>query len=334
MPKHAVQPSWRSRRAAIGKKGELDYELLMDSELTTISIKPGKQRVGEATSPTSVASSFSSPTTVATSNFDMVPEMKPLPGAWVTVGKGGRPVKESLMYHEPAKTQVKSKKKRVRARKDRKSEETPLDDYLASLEEAPSTSKCLQAIGRSTEQRQKELDRLKESKHWKEYRQAKQLKALARDHLIVALVDGGLLDDVSEGTVVAPEPPKRRNDKGSSHGAKCRRKARLAAAAARCYSVEMGEDEPLVEMPIKSQPAAVAEPKVPKPKMGAEKAKVLTSDEQAATARDSPAGLPIDKDGSDSSSSAGLEIPAAKQPSLPNGKPLKAKRDSKNCTVM
>lgn len=332
MPKYAVQPSWRSRRAAIGKKGELDYELLMDSELTII--KPGKQRVGEATSPTSVASSFSSPTTVATSNFDMVPEMKPLPGAWVTVGKGGRPVKESLMYHEPAKTQVKSKKKRVRARKDRKSEDAPLDDYLASLEEAPSTSKCLQAIGRSTEQRQKELDRLKESKHWKEYRQAKQLKALARDHLIVALVDGGLLDDVSEGTVVAPEPPKRRNDKGSSHGAKCRRKARLAAAAARCYSVEMGEDEPLVEMPIKSQPTAVAEPKVSKPKMVAEKAKVLTSDEQAATARDSPAGLPIDKDGSDSSSSAGLEIPAAKQPSLPNGKPLKAKRDSKNCTVM
>lgn len=236
------------------------------------------------------------------------------------------------MYDEPTKTQVKSKKKRIRARKDRKSEESSLDDYLASLEEAPSTSKCLQAIGRSREQQQKEVDRVKERKHWQEYRQAKKLKVLARDNLILALVEGGLLDDVSEEMVVAPGPPKQRNDKGSSHGAKCRRKARLAAAAARCYSVEMGEDELLVEMPLKYQPAKVAKHKESKPNMGAEKTKVVA--QEAMTAHDSPSGVSIDRDGSDSSSSGGLEISAVKQPSLPNGKPRKEKRDSKNCTVM
>jgi len=34
MPKlAAVQPQWRSRRDAIGKKGAVDYELLMESEV-------------------------------------------------------------------------------------------------------------------------------------------------------------------------------------------------------------------------------------------------------------------------------------------------------------
>ena len=85
MPKlAAVQPQWRSRRDAIGKKGAVDYELLMESEVDfTIA---GKERNTVTNSPTSIDST----------HLEFAPEMKPLPGAWVTVGKGGRPV--SLMY--------------------------------------------------------------------------------------------------------------------------------------------------------------------------------------------------------------------------------------------
>merc|ERR1719446_1493922 len=108
--------------------------------------------------------------------------MKPLPGAWVVVGKGGRPVHANkLMYNEPTEMQKKKRKKRVRAPKDQMSEDLSILERLADLEcsaPEPSARSVIKA---------KCVSKAKEAKHWARYNQAKQLKVLACDTLVAAL---------------------------------------------------------------------------------------------------------------------------------------------------
>jgi len=196
-----------------------------------------------------------SPTTVAsTFDLNMMPvilplpgaleAIKPLPGAWVVVGKGGRPLfKDGMMYDAPSpKQKKKEQKKKNRPLKipDSDNEST----VFADLAEAPSTSTCERTLRRSTTRHQKEVSKQKELKYWAAYRQEKATKILARDMLIYVLANEGMLGDETDERVlkmVAPESLPRRHDKGSSRGAKLRRQARFAAAAARCYSAEETE---------------------------------------------------------------------------------------------
>ena len=89
----------RIRTAAIGKKGSLEAAMLTESELV-VDTKTNQRNVdGISGSPISVASTF---------DLNAVPGMKslpgafesikPLPGAWIVVGKGGRPLKDAAMY--------------------------------------------------------------------------------------------------------------------------------------------------------------------------------------------------------------------------------------------
>jgi len=169
-------------------------------------------------------------------------------------------MRESLMYDEPAKGVAKKENKRTRA-KIPPSENGSVAETLASLAEASMSSKCLQALGRSTTRREKALAQAKDTKSWLQYQQTKRLKILARDTLIAALADGGLLAEIKEGTddIRKPEPLKQRNDKGSSRGAKARRKARFTSAAARCYSMEDAEDMPQAQAEHSVQPQAKLE---------------------------------------------------------------------------
>jgi len=252
MPKYAYGETcvWRSRRAAIGKKGELDFELLMESEFATIEMKPSKPRSNQATSPITVESTQvpSSPTSIFSANLIAdVPEMKPLPGVWVTVGKGGRPMK-SIMYEDPKK--VAPKKKRVRARKSPEEDE---DQY-------PPVQECSIEPSRRSQRQLREVMRAKEAKLWGRYRQAKELKVVSHQHLLAALADGGMLVDSSDDIFVALATAKQskvlkvRNEKGNSLAAKARRKARNASSAARCYSVFDPDEDALGPERVEMKP--------------------------------------------------------------------------------
>jgi hypothetical protein len=227
----------------------MDYELLMESELEVINVKSNKDRVDAPSSPVSIASSL---------DVLAVPELKPLPGAWVTVGKGGRPVKEPLMYNEPAKmvvgtTKTKKKKKRTSARMASMSEDDAEVEIHVALEEAGPSAQCLSGHWRATVQHEKAVNKGKELKYWQRYQQTKQLKELARDTLIAALADGGMLcDEGDEASEVVPKTEKR-HDKGSSRGLKARRKARFASASARCYSID--HDECHIPMIMPARPS-------------------------------------------------------------------------------
>lgn len=238
MPKYALPMQWRNRRAAIGKKGELESEMLMDSELV-ITAKTKERTVNAVVaSPTTIASTF---------DFNAMPEMQPLPdsleaamtprpGAWMVVGKGGRTLKDAVMYDDPMPRVHKKKRNRVR--------KAPSDDdssLLANLVEEPSTSTCEQMMHRSMTRRAKQLGKKMDAKHWAQYRQEKELKVLARDTLIYVLAQGGMLEEVTDEELSAPEPLKKRHDTRSRRGAKVRREKRLASAASRCYSAEEAE---------------------------------------------------------------------------------------------
>jgi len=267
MPKlAAVQPQWRSRREAIGKKGAVDYELLMESEVDfTIS---GKE-------PNTVTNS---PTSIESTHAELAPEMKPLPGAWVTVGKGGRPV--SLMYRsatvlstlnpsaaeflpayyviEDSSNEAKHVDEILRMMQHLVSvndseqlmlakqfaDADAIHDLEEEIEEDASSSRCLQALGRSTRQREKVLAQAKDAKYWRKYQQTKHLKVVALDTLIATLAEED--EGANEMETRKPSALPRRNDKGSSHGAKARRKARFASAAARCYMEEDADEMPPV----------------------------------------------------------------------------------------
>jgi len=233
----------RIRAAAIGKKGGLESALLMESEVFT-NVKQRPVVIDMSASPTTVASTF---------DLNMMPvisplpgaleAIKPFPGAWVVVGKGGRPLKDGMMYDAPSPKQKKKKhKKKNRPHKAPDSDNE--FNVLADLAEAPSTSTCERMLRHSTTRRQKEASKQKELKYWAAYRQEKATKTLARDMLIYVLANEGMLGDETDERVlkmVAPESLPRRHDKGSSQWSKLRRQARFASAAARCYSDEETE---------------------------------------------------------------------------------------------
>lgn len=198
-------------------------------------------------SPVSVASALSaSPISVA-STFETMPEIKPivLPGAWVTVGKGGKPLKNTKMYDDP--TKASKKKKRRRVRKQQPADTEPADlALLVALEGAPSTSKSVERHERASTRREKMLARADDAKHWARYRKAKDAKAVAHDALVAALgygPDGP--DDLADdeiGENDEPAVPKPRSPRKLVE--KVRRRARRDAAAARCYSQDALEDVP------------------------------------------------------------------------------------------
>lgn len=248
MPRYAMPNQARMRKAAIGKKMTMETDLIQESE---VWVQPSKQ-TEVPDSPITVASTF---------NYEKMPEITPLPGAWIEVGKGGRPVK-STMYDPPKP----AKKKRIRARKKAAVE----DDPVSALAEEPSSSKCIGMFERATETRQKLMTKSKNTKYWEHYHQEKQLKMHARDSLIAALADSDML--VEEGFVgplekiVAPKLLKLRDNKHKDRVATLRRQARLAAAGARCYTMELEEDGLHADPPIisgrsaqKKRPAASEE---------------------------------------------------------------------------
>jgi len=205
---------WRQYRENLARKGGFDAQLVFESEVMVNTLS--KENDFISSSPVSIASS-------------LLPEMQPLnlPGAWTVVGKGGRPLKnEPKMYDEPVK---KKKKKKARRLVDSELEPT--------VEEEPSTSKCLEMIERSETQRMKAITRSHDKKYWVRYQQAKQLKREAVEALIAVLesesTDG---DDASD---------RAANGKKLRHMTlqkeKIRRTARREAAAARCEWP--GEDE-------------------------------------------------------------------------------------------
>jgi len=203
-------PQWRQRKNAIGKKA-FESELLMDADVIS---KPSG-----TISPTSTFA-----------RFEMPDEIKPLtlPGAWTVVGKKGRPLKNSLMYNEP--------KKKMRKRNRAPKEAEDADSYMAKLEEAPSSSKCVQLLQESTSKHNKAAARGKSSKDWARYRQAKEAKMKV---LVAALLDDCTdSDDESAQTKSTQTKERAPKTMRNSHAAKTRRKARFESAAARCYSLE------------------------------------------------------------------------------------------------
>jgi len=236
---------------------------------------PSKEPKSVTSSPTSVASTYL--------EFAPVPEMKPLPeplpGAWITVGKGGRavsmigtsmldpnaaafvpafyPIEDNsneakhvddilrIMHHLVS---VHDSEQLMLAKQF--ADADPVDDFEEEEASSSMSSQCMLALGRSAMQREKALARAKDAKYWRKYQQTKHLKVLARDTLIAALADSALLGEIEEGAdeIRKPQPLPRRNDKGNRHGAKARRKARFASAAARCYSFEDEDEMPPVQV--------------------------------------------------------------------------------------
>ena len=167
MPKH-TQPLWRTRRNAIDKKGALDVELLQDTETIVMSRKRPEMPTRPMHSPTSI---LQVP--------EMLPEMQALilPGAWVEVGKRGKPIINTKMYELP----VVAKKKKKRTRK---AEAVP--ESIWALEEAPASSKCLQVLHTATSYHEKAATLGRTVKYWTRYRQQHALKIQARDALLAS----------------------------------------------------------------------------------------------------------------------------------------------------
>jgi len=232
---------WRQRNNAIRRKGSYEANLLFDGDeddhvqLAPHSLKSTKAKyvqvddqLSEIGSPVSVASTLGVPG-----------ELKSLtlPGAWVTVGKGGKPLANDKMYDAPVHKLTKKKKKRTRRKADALSELEPL---VLALEEVPSSSKCLQSLEHSTAQRRKQLMRTKDGKHWARYNRAKLLKVEALAALVATLEDPSE-DALSTTPPTAAKP--RKDNKANQQKDKIRRKARSAAAALRCLPYDDDEQE-------------------------------------------------------------------------------------------
>jgi len=238
MPKYAVQPQWRQRRAAIGKKNAFEVEMLDESELVVDTYQPVKPTVNLPSSPISVAASAL--------DLSGMPEMVLLPGAWTVVGKGGRPMK-AKMYDEPEQKAAKKKKKKKKRPHTSPDEDPDEDSSLADIAEAPSSSKCVHRLDCMMQQRYKEVAKGKNVTYWVNYQRVKHLKAVARDALLAEFASNGMLVDETEeealAKICAPDHLTRRNNKADSHGEKIRRQRRKASAAARCFSHEASGDE-------------------------------------------------------------------------------------------
>lgn len=234
MTRDQVQIGWRRRREAIGRKGALDADLMIELEPFDEDIAPNKGAVSSVEqSPNSIAALFQLD--------DGQPKIVPLvlPGAWAIVGKKGKPVAWAIeqqdMYLEQAKSTKKKKKKRARL--------TNPDDFslLADLEEGPSSSTCMQHLNRSIAQQRKACANGLEAKYWVKYRKQKEIKIHARDTHIADLAAHGSpwlpWESMGIETIRSPEPLKVRNPKHKiSKSEKARRTARKAGMAARCFS--------------------------------------------------------------------------------------------------
>lgn len=215
MPALANQRLLRQRQFAMGKNAFIESEFLMEAEPIVI---PSKQKIEPGNqSPISIASDI------------FLPEIKPitLPGAWTVVGKGGRPVKNAKMYDEPKK-----KKKRSRTRKPKDDENATL---FATLEEMPSSSHCLYTLHRAEVRTEKSSVRGRQLKVWKRSKEVKALRGMARDTLLLNMVDAGLLNP-DDAPASPPQLPSHRHMGSSAE--KKRRGVRQARQAAKCFSVD------------------------------------------------------------------------------------------------
>jgi len=231
---------FRERHFAIGRKGAFETELLFAEDDDVSSLKDEKPKLTSLPgSPISVASAL-----------DIPSEIKPiaLPGSWVVVGKGGKALKNEKMYDEPLKTRTaKKKKQRKRHRKAEASAEP--EPLVVTLEETPSSSKCLQALGCSSTLRDKQMHRSKAAKYWASYQRAKQLQRSALDKLVAGLTREDELHEAPDQAEPSSQPMK--DNKANSSKDKARRRARSAAAFTRCSlwrDDELSEGAPVERM--------------------------------------------------------------------------------------
>jgi len=246
MPKYAVAYERRHQREVLGRKGALEAQMVATSEIFESEVTPTKEAP-------------QSPISVLSNAIDL--ELKPLtlPGAWVVVGKKGRPAKvEGKMYDDAVKAK---KKKRKRKSKVVDEPQEPADMLAAAadlaaaqraaLEDAPSTSESVDRSARTFARHAKAATRGRSAKAWAGRRLARHEKIAARDALIDALAADGMLEEVGEATspgasrTSKPEHSAPRKTDRSSHAQKTRRAARFQAAAAHCYSPEEADAEPV-----------------------------------------------------------------------------------------
>lgn len=233
--KHTSHRGYRQRRQAIRRKS-FDTDLLRDCD--SESLATAVKAPAYESSPVTIASSFASL---------MPPEMKPLPGAWVTVGKGGRILKD-VMYSPPKTSTKKKKKKKARSKVDDEAHDIFLD-------EEPSNSKAMAAVDsfhRKCSHQDRARERAREAKYWHRYQQAKQGKAEALEQLLFQLMVDGQLDEANAlvgeptGWPRARTAAKRHTHMGSQ-AERTRRQVRRAAAATRCFEGEGAAVEPTVK---------------------------------------------------------------------------------------
>lgn len=265
-----MRAQYRQRNIAISRKAAYETAFLFaeDEEPEKMSPQPEltvetiKHRSSQPSSPISVASAF-----------DMPGEIKPLvlPDSWVVVGKGGKPMKNDKMYNEPTTTSMldsvtkKKKKRRARSSKADALDAQPLD---VTLEEVASSSKCLRELSQSTSRREKQRARAQDTKRWSRYRHDKLLQRAALDELVAALSLATAEEVEEEGAPAQPLRTKKDN-KANRPKDKARRRARSAAAAARCalwdddehvggVAPQLEREVPLETRPVRSRHASLS----------------------------------------------------------------------------
>jgi len=245
----SMRAQYRERHIAIGRKAAYETEYLFeedDPELTAPFIKP---TASETSDDASLIAQPDSPISVA-STLDIPGEMKSLdlPGSWVVIGKGGKPMKNGKMYDEPVTTALKKKKKKQRSRS-RKDDAFEAEPLVAILEETASSSKCLRELHTATIQREKLVARAQDAKRWARYRRCKQLNLAAVEQLVAAL-SLAAADDEQEGAPAQALPTAWtgpvKDNKANSRTDKARRRARSAALAALCALGDADEHDDAV----------------------------------------------------------------------------------------
>lgn len=239
---------WRRRHLALDRKGQFETEMLNsdDDDLSESADLPAKMDKNAKAPP------LSSPNSVA-SAFDIPLEMQSitLPGAWTTVGKGGKPLKNAKMYDEPVSSKPLTSKPVTCKNSKKKSKKKMPDEMEAELEQLASSSKCFLTLDRSATQHNKVVARSQEAKRWAKYNHGKQLKREALEELLAAMSSP---DD--DSVHVAPVKPAKDN-KANSIKDKARRRARSAATAMRCFPYEFEEmkiEEAAEEATVRGEP--------------------------------------------------------------------------------
>lgn len=228
-----VEAQWRRRKQHIVKKGEIESQLLMDSEI--VPLANGKAKVESTpSSPTSIASFFA----------ELPLEMKPiiLPGAWVVVGKRGKAVKPDMkMYEDP-------KKKRRQRKRPKKVEQTDAERFM-ELEETQLAAGCSRNHDKIMLKHDKDVTHGRQLKHWKRYQKEKMVRRLTHEALMATLFDEdeALGDEGMTSKEKDRHTPKcLRSFDTKDEVQRVRRASRQASAAAKCYEHE--DDMTLVEL--------------------------------------------------------------------------------------